>query len=123
MNDTELVGQKDRSQGLEEDPERSGPDHAPVFAARARSGLFFMGWVGGRTAKLWPSCSSTTALPEPSFGSELMKTARPSRRSSFFGRTGTGVVGFARQEAKARCKRISLIASSRNPLGVTEGTS
>jgi ribonuclease R len=32
--------------------QRSGPDHAPVFAAKARSGLYFTGWVGAGTAKL-----------------------------------------------------------------------
>lgn len=53
--------------------QRSGPPHAPVFAAQARSGLFFTGWVGGSTVKQARQRAAVAllfqyhSLPSPSF--------------------------------------------------------
>lgn len=48
----ELAKTYAKEEPVEFQDKRQGPDHAPVFAAMARSGLFTTGWSGARTAKL-----------------------------------------------------------------------
>jgi ribonuclease R len=58
---------------IEYTEESSGPPHAPVFAAKAKSGLFLTGWVGANTAKLARQRAAVAllfhfhGLPSPSF--------------------------------------------------------
>ncbi len=79
---------------IEYTEQSSGPPHAPVFAAQARSGSFFTGWVGANTAKLARQRAAVALLfhyhnlPAPSF--VVLSAPEPVAKKPFLGALAEG---------------------------------
>jgi ribonuclease R len=69
--------------------QRSGPPHATVFKAQARSGIFFTGWVTAKTAKLARQRASVALLhkllnfPSPVFEEVTTETAKAPEQPAY----------------------------------------